>query len=121
MPVTSTQNVRAVAYYRKSNEDDGDSIEQQKQWAAATAARDGAELLQEFKDQAVSGWDTARRDDFRRMLAYCQEQHRRGHHVEAVYCWHTNRFSRSDSLETAHFLHEFREAGVTRIRTHERW
>jgi site-specific DNA recombinase len=121
MTAALSRPIRAAFYGRKSNEDDGDSIEQQRQWAGATAARDGAELLQEFADQSVSGWDTARRDEFRRMLVYCQEQHQRGRPVEAIYCWHTNRFSRSDSLDTAHFLHEFRKAGVTRIRTHERW
>jgi DNA invertase Pin-like site-specific DNA recombinase len=78
-------------------------------------------LLREFADQSVAGWDTARRDEFHQMLAYCQEQHRLGNPIDAVYCWHTNRLSRADSIETSHYLHELRTAGAGRIRTRDRW
>jgi hypothetical protein len=117
MPAT----IRGAAYYRKSDDDDGNSIGQQKEWAHATAAADNVCLLREFADQSVAGWDTAKRGDFHEMLTYCREQHRLGNPIDAVLCWHTNRFSRSDSLETSSFLHEFRKAGVCRLRTRERW
>jgi DNA invertase Pin-like site-specific DNA recombinase len=113
--------IRAVAYYRKSNDDDGQSIDQQREWAVATAGRDDARLLREFADQSVAGWDNANRSDYHQMLVYCQEQHALGNPVDAVYAWHTNRLSRADSIETNHYLHEFRKAGVSRIRTRERW
>jgi len=113
--------IRAVTYGRKSDEDDGASIEQQQTWARETAPRDGVVILREFKDQSVAGWNNAKRTDYHRMLVYCQEQARLGNPIEAILAWHTNRLSRADSIETNHYLHEFREAGVFRIRTRERW
>lgn len=115
------QPIRAVTYYRKSNEDDGQSIDQQRAWAVEAAEREGIIILREFADQSVAGWNNAKRSDFHNMLAYCQEQHRLGNPVEAIVCWHTNRLSRADSLESARYLHEFRQVGVDRLRTRERW
>jgi DNA invertase Pin-like site-specific DNA recombinase len=78
---------RAVAYYRKSNEDDGSSIDQQRTWAREVCPREGIEIVREFADQAKAGWDTARRTDFYEMLAFCQQQHRQGTPISAVVCW----------------------------------
>lgn len=117
MPAT----IRAVAYFRKSTEDDGESISQQKEWADQQAEQDGAVILREFKDQAIAGWDTAKRTDFHAMLEYCQEQAKLKNPIDAIYFWHTNRFSRSDSFETGSFLNDFRKAGVRKLRTRERW
>jgi DNA invertase Pin-like site-specific DNA recombinase len=109
--------VRAVAYYRKSNEDDGSSIDQQRTWAREACAREGIEIVEEFPDQAKKGWDTARRTAFHEMLAFCQEQERRRAPIDAIVCWHSNRFSRADSQETSWFIWEFRKAGVNLIYT----
>src|SRR5262245_39420809 len=109
--------VRAVAYYRKSNEDDGSSIDQQQVWAARASEQEDILIEREFADQARKGHETATRTAFHQMLAYCQQRQRDGHPIDAIICWHPNRFSRSDSLETARFLHEFREAGVCRMFT----
>jgi DNA invertase Pin-like site-specific DNA recombinase len=113
--------IRAVAYYRKSNEDGGDSVEQQQAWAREACPAAGIELVREFTDQAKQGWNTAARGDFHAMLAFCQQQQRRGAPVEAVVCWHPNRFSRADSIETSWFVHEFRKAGVGRMFTAQGW
>jgi DNA invertase Pin-like site-specific DNA recombinase len=113
--------VRAVAYYRKSNDDDGSSIDQQREWARAAAAREGVELVREFADQAKRGHDTAGRTAFHEMLEFCQQEHRRGAPVQAIVTWHLNRFSRADSQETSWFIWEFRKAGVARILTAQRW
>jgi site-specific DNA recombinase len=113
--------IRAVAYYRKSNDDDGGSVEQQREWARVACEKEGLELVREFVDQAKRGWDTAARTDFHAMLAFCQEQARRRTPIDVVVCWHTNRFSRADSLETAKFLYEFRAAGARRVLTAQRW
>ena len=109
--------VRAVVYYRKSNDDGGESIDQQREWAQRVCPREGIALVAEFSDQSKSGWDTARRTDFHKMIAFCEEQARLGDQIDAIVCWHPNRFSRSDSLETAAFLHRFREVGVCRMFT----
>jgi DNA invertase Pin-like site-specific DNA recombinase len=113
--------LRAVAYYRKSNDDDGSSIEQQREWARTAAQKEGVEIVREFADQAKKGHETATRTAFHEMLAFCQEQARRRMPIQAVVTWHTNRFSRSDSQETSWFYWEFRKAGVSRILTAQRW
>jgi DNA invertase Pin-like site-specific DNA recombinase len=113
--------LRVVAYYRKSNDDDGGSVEQQRGWAQPACEREGLELVREFTDQAKAGWDTAKRTEFHAMLAFCQEQARRKTPIDAIVCWHTDRLSRADSIETSHFLHLFREAGVRRALTAQRW
>ncbi len=113
--------IRAVAYYRKSNEDDGNSVEQQREWAHQAAARESVQIVREFTDQAKPGWDTANRTDFHEMLRFCQEQRRAGTPIGAVLCWNANRFSRADSQETAWFIWEFRKAGTGRMLTATRW
>jgi DNA invertase Pin-like site-specific DNA recombinase len=109
--------IRVVAYYRKSNEDGGESIDQQKDWARPACAAEGVEIVREFIDQAKKGWDTASRTAFHDMLAFCQDQQRRGTPIDAIVCWHANRFSRADSQETNWYIWEFRKAGVNRIFT----
>src|SRR5262245_39942360 len=102
--------IRAVAYYRKSNDDDGSSVEQQREWAHKAVARaceavdrQPIELVREFTDQAKTGWNTAKRTDFHEMLKFCQDEKRRGHPIDAILCWNANRFSRADSQETSWF------------------
>jgi DNA invertase Pin-like site-specific DNA recombinase len=113
--------IRAVAYYRKSNDDDGSSIEQQRKWAQELAGGGEVIILREFADQSKRGWKNSERSAYHEMLEYCQEQARLKNPIEAVVCWHTNRFSRADSIETGHYLHLFREAGVTRLLTAQKW
>src|SRR5262249_10544539 len=67
--------------------------------------------------QAKKGHETATRMAFHEMLAFCQEQARRKMPVRVVVTWHSNGFSRADSIETSHYLHLFREAGVSRFLT----
>jgi site-specific DNA recombinase len=116
--------IRAVAYYRKSNNDKGEigeSIEQQRDWAKDASAREGVSIVAEFHDQSVSGLDTSRRTDFHRMIGFIEEQARLGKPIECILCWHANRFSRADSLETSAFLFRCREAGVSRMLTKAKW
>jgi DNA invertase Pin-like site-specific DNA recombinase len=113
--------IPTVAYYRKSNEDDGGSVEQQQKWAHAAAPAQGIEIVAEFTDQARKGHETASRTAFLDMLAYCQQRAKKGSPVEAVMCWHSNRFSRSDSHETGFYLWSFRQAGVRRMYTARGW
>lgn len=113
--------IRAVAYYRKSNEDKGESIDQQRAWAAGACTRHGVEVIREFEDQSVSGWDTARRSGFLAMIEFCEQQERLGRPVGVVVCWHINRFSRADAVETSFFLHRLREAGVSGMLTQAKW
>jgi DNA invertase Pin-like site-specific DNA recombinase len=104
--------VRAVAYYRKSNEDEGESVGQQKAWADAQCPGENIEILREFTDQAVAGHDTKRRADFHAMLKFCQEQSRLGTPVACIVTWNPNRLSRSESFETGYYLHQFMQTGT---------
>jgi site-specific DNA recombinase len=113
--------IRAVAYYRKSNDDDGNSVEQQSEWGRLAATREGVQIVREFTDQSKAGWDTAKRTAFHDMLKFCQEQKRRGEPIDAILCWNANRFSRADSQETAWFVWEFRRCGTGLMLTASRW
>jgi DNA invertase Pin-like site-specific DNA recombinase len=113
--------IPAVFYGRKSDEDDGGSVEQQREWALAAAPGQNIEIVREFADQAKKGHETAKRTAFHEMLAFCQLRAKQGRPVEAVVCWHSNRFSRSDSHETGFYLWSFRQAGVRRMFTARGW
>lgn len=111
---------RVVAYFRKSNEDDGESVGQQREWSRAAQDREGFVVVREFIDQAKSGWKTAARADFAAMLEFCRGEAAAGRPVQAVVCWAPDRFSRADSQETAWFIWEFRKAGTNRMFTQTR-
>jgi DNA invertase Pin-like site-specific DNA recombinase len=113
--------IPAVFYGRKSNQDDGGSVEQQLKWARGAAIAQGIEIVREFADQAKKGHETASRTAFHEMLTFCQQRAKKGSPVEAVMCWHGNRFSRSDSHETGYYLWSFRQAGVRRMFTARGW
>jgi site-specific DNA recombinase len=115
------QLLRGVFYGRKSNDDDGSSVEQQREWARTAAQKEGVELVAEFTDQAKKGHETATRTGFLDMLRFCQQEARKRTPVRVVVTWHSNRFSRADSIETNHYLHLFREAGVSRFLTAQKW
>ena len=113
--------VRAVAYFRMSTQDQDDSIPQQIEWAEKAAERERVAIVERFADEGVKGHDTRKRTAFHAMLAFCQAEQKAGRPIDAVVCWHLNRFSRADSQETGWFLWEFRKAGVRYILTNERW
>jgi DNA invertase Pin-like site-specific DNA recombinase len=97
------------------------SIPQQRAEMLPRCKLEGVQVVAEFKDEGISGGGMARRDAFLKMLAYCQERHQAGHPVAAVVCYDTSRFSRADSNETAAYIWQFRQAGVCRLLTVERW
>jgi DNA invertase Pin-like site-specific DNA recombinase len=117
----SNSTDRSVAYYRKSDEDDGDSVEQQQQWATSAAPREGVQIVREFIDQAKKGHETASREKFLAMLEFCRQEAKLGRPIKVVTCWKPNRFSRADSQETSWFIWEFRKTGVERMFTAQGW
>jgi DNA invertase Pin-like site-specific DNA recombinase len=104
-----------------SSEQQDKSIPQQRAEMLPRAKLENAHIVTEFKDEGISGGGMGKRDAFLKMLAYCQEQQKAGEPVEAIVCYDTKRFSRADSNETAHYIWEFRRAGVNRLLTWERW
>jgi DNA invertase Pin-like site-specific DNA recombinase len=97
------------------------SIPQQRAVMLPRAKLEGVRVVREFKDEAKSGGGMRKRDDFQAMLAFCQERHAAGKPVGAVVCYDTSRFSRADSNETAAYIWQLRQAGVSRLLTWERW
>jgi hypothetical protein len=106
-------------YCRNSN--GGGITERQREWARAAVQREGVERSGEFAEPAKRGLETAARPAFRDVLDICQQGARRRDPVRGVPYWHTNRFSRSHSQETAWFIRELRMAGVGRMLTTQRW
>jgi site-specific DNA recombinase len=113
----STTPLRGAAYYRKSDDDDGKSVSEQREWARGASPDQNIDILAEFADDAVAGHDTARRTEFHRMLEFCREQARRKRPIDVVVCYHPNRFSRADSNETGYYVWQFRQAGTGRMFT----
>jgi DNA invertase Pin-like site-specific DNA recombinase len=109
--------IRAVAYYRKSNTDDGKSVAQQREWALNACKVEGLDLAAEHTDQAKPGHETARRTEFLRMIEFYEAEANAGRPVGAVVCWAADRFSRSDSFETGAFIWRLMQAGVGRMLT----
>src|SRR4051794_20878925 len=101
------EQVRAVAYYRMSTDRQEDSIPQQMEGMRPKAQQEGIKTIREFADEGLSGGRMAKRDHFKEMLAFCQEQRRRCEPIEAIVCWDTKRFSRATSFEAARSIWEF--------------
>jgi site-specific DNA recombinase len=117
----STTPIRGVFYGRMSSDQQEHSIAQQTEWAECATEREGVTIVARFVDEGIRGHDTRRRTAFHQMLAFCKECHSRGEAINAIVCYHANRFSRADSHETNWFLWEYRQAGVDRILTAQRW
>src|SRR5215217_862587 len=99
----STRPVRGVVYARCSTLQQDSSIEQQLQWAKEACRREGVTVAATFADEGVSGHATSKRTGFHEMLVFCREQARLGLPIDVLVCWHSNRFSRADSIETNWF------------------
>jgi DNA invertase Pin-like site-specific DNA recombinase len=125
----STALVRGVTYFRVSQAEgaryDGkeheESITQQNEWAKMAAVREGIEIVAQFNDEGIAGYDNRRRTGFKAMLEFCKKEKRRGQPITAILCYHVNRFSRADGHETGWYIWEFRQAGVDRLLTAQRW
>lgn len=120
-PKSLPHRASAVAYFRMSTNLQDKSIPQQRAWQQAQAKLENLQVEAEFKDEGISGAATDRRDDFHRMLAFCQQRHREGRPVEVIICYSASRFSRADSHETSAYIWQFRQAGTHRILTASRW
>jgi DNA invertase Pin-like site-specific DNA recombinase len=113
--------VNAVAYWRMSTADQERSIPRQRAEMLPKCQLAGVHVVKEFQDAAKSGGGMKKRDDFLDMLKHCQDRARGPDAIEAIVVHDTSRFSRADSTETGHYIHLFREAGVHRVFTWERW
>jgi DNA invertase Pin-like site-specific DNA recombinase len=121
MPDHPARPIPSVGYWRMSSRDQEKSIGQQRAEMLPRCRLAGLELVQEFQDEGISGGGMKKRDAFLEMLAFCKKRHKDGKPIEAIVCWDTSRFSRATSIESAHYIWEFQQAGVHRVFTWERW
>jgi site-specific DNA recombinase len=109
--------LRAVAYYRMSQETQEASIPQQKTWAERAAAQHNAEIVRAFQDDAVAGDEIGRRAGLQGLLSFCEREAKSGRPLAAVLVWDQDRFSRANSFTTAAILDRLMTCGVTRMIT----
>jgi DNA invertase Pin-like site-specific DNA recombinase len=116
------ERIDALGYWRMSSSPQEKSIPQQRAEMLPRCKLEGVELVAECKDEAKSGGGMKKRDDFQAMLRYCQERQKQGKPIAAIVCYDASRFSRADSNETSAYIWwQFRQAGVNRLLTWERW
>jgi DNA invertase Pin-like site-specific DNA recombinase len=66
---TTNGALRACAYYRKSTDEQEQSIDRQRDQVTRYATGRGYRIVAEFKDEGISGDEFDRRSDFQKMLA----------------------------------------------------
>ncbi len=104
---------RAVAYLRKSSDQQEASIERQRDEVFQYATRHKYDLAGEYVDAGVSGVDsTDRRPGFQQLVADAEKGA-----FDYVIVWDLSRLSRSDAMETAAELRPLRRAGVRVVTT----
>jgi DNA invertase Pin-like site-specific DNA recombinase len=119
--MSTNDSIRGVLYCRFSTDQQGGSVEQQQRWAREEAPKAGIELVAEFADEGKRGYDFAGRDGLKSLIDFLGEEKRLGRPVRVIVLWDTSRLSRSDSLETAHYLHLIRQHGVEALFTTGGW
>jgi DNA invertase Pin-like site-specific DNA recombinase len=100
--------IRAVAYYRMSNEKQEMSIPAQRPAVEAYARKHGYLIVREYMDEGISGDETEKRLAFQRMQRDAQELA----DFQVILCWDQDRFGRFDPLEAGYWIKPFRDAGV---------
>jgi site-specific DNA recombinase len=98
----------AVAYVRMSTDKQEDSPEQQRDEIRALAAREGFNVVREYYDGGISGTESDKRHDFKRLIKDAQERR----DFEVILCRDQDRFSRFDPLEANHYWFLLRQVGV---------
>lgn len=117
MPVSHPTRRRGLAYYRMSDDDQTDSIPQQKLWAARTSARESIDLAAEFEDGGISGSKTDQRPGLMAALRAAEDAAERGRPFDVLLVWDLNRLSRADSFRTGGIMARLMDAGVSVVLT----
>jgi len=101
--------LRAVLYLRMSSSKQETSVPEQK---AVLLKRFGKEyrIVGEYADLGISGDDTAKRKEFRRMMSDAHAGV-----FDCVLCYDQDRFGRFDSIEAGYWIKPLRDKGVRLI------
>jgi len=101
----------AVAYIRKSTEDESRQVESfqgQEREISRFAGAEGYTLVKWYKE-AYTGTEVKRRKVFLQML---EDARSKALNFKYVICYDISRFGRLDNDEAGYYRHEFRKAGV---------
>jgi DNA invertase Pin-like site-specific DNA recombinase len=98
----------AAAYLRMSSDQQGGSIEQQREGIKRYAATHGFLIVEEYCDEGKSGSrKQEKRTEFHRIVADAEAGK-----FKAILCWDVSRFGRQDSLDAAAAKSRLRRSGV---------
>jgi DNA invertase Pin-like site-specific DNA recombinase len=97
------------------------SVPEQLAWIYSQVPKLGHTLVRPpFSDEAIPGDELASRKGFQDLVAFCEEQHRRGTPVRGIITWMLSRFSRADGFATATYWSRLRGVGVRWVITSQR-
>lgn len=97
-----------VAYYRMSSDRQDKSIAEQREAVERYAREHDYRIIREYIDEGISGDETRRRVNFKRMISDAQTLC----DFEIVVCWDQDRFGRFNSIEAGHWIYPLMQAGV---------
>jgi DNA invertase Pin-like site-specific DNA recombinase len=100
--------IPAVGYARCSDPKQDTSVADQQQEVTKYAEAHGYSILRWYADEGISGDETPKRVQFKRMR---DDAEGRGDFA-AIVCWDQDRFGRFDQLEAGYWIYPLREAGV---------
>jgi DNA invertase Pin-like site-specific DNA recombinase len=103
----STTPVRAVVYYRMSDDKQENSIDRQRSQVEPYTVQENLEIVRVYQDEGIPGDEVEKRPDFRRMLKDAE----RGL-FDAIVCDDKDRFGRLDSIEYGFYVKPLRDRGI---------
>jgi site-specific DNA recombinase len=102
-----TAPVRAVAYYRMSDDRQENSIERQRSQVEPYATRHGYAVVRDYTDEGIAGDEERRRKAFLAMLDDARRKR-----FDVILCDDKDRFGRFDSITMGYYVKPLRDAGV---------
>lgn len=99
--------MKVALYLRMSTDKQDTSIQQQRTELERYAKKHGHEIVQEYRDEGISGDDAAKRKGFQRMIAEAPTGD-----FDLILCWDQDRFGRFDMIEAGRWISPLRDAGV---------
>ena len=99
--------VPSVGYIRMSSDKQEASPEQQRSEVKELADQGGYRILRWYTDEGVSGDNTEKRIQFKRMIRDAERKE-----FQAILCWDQDRFGRFDSIEAGRWIYPLRQNGV---------
>jgi site-specific DNA recombinase len=100
--------MNVALYLRMSSDKQDTSIPQQRAALERHAAKQGYEIVAEYRDEGISGDATSKRKGFQRMIADSPAGD-----FDRILCFDQDRFGRFDMIEAGVWITPLRDAGVS--------